>query len=152
MKMFMVANRTSMKPIAFHMEKRVVLNYVSSYEKSNPDESLAIFKLNKNSVAKYSDFAELYLVRYGETYIQNKFLYIAQLDSDQIIYDLDYAHDVINRIMEMSSNKKKVKKLLDTLFIIDDEKRAVNQHVYSFSELNQRDADYSRFRYNTYYE
>ena len=49
MKMFMVANRTSMKPIAFHMEKRVVLNYVSSYEKSNPDESLAIFKLNKNS-------------------------------------------------------------------------------------------------------
>ena len=48
--------------------------------------------------------------------------------------------------------QKKVKKLLDTLFIIDDEKKAVNQHVYSFSELNQRDADYSRFRYNTYYE
>ena len=62
-------------PVAFHDERRVIDTFKVNYELSNPEEKLIRVKLKKNQLDHYPEYSDLYLVRYGESFVQSKYLH-----------------------------------------------------------------------------
>lgn len=134
-----------MRFIAFHNEKRVILKFKHDYELSN-NEDLAIFVIKGKDIKKYSDYSDLYLVRYGESFVQTKFLYIAELDYGQIVYDFNYAKDVLNHIIEFIKDEKKIKRLMRSVEIIEEELENIQSNVPSIESLMERDEEYNIYQ------
>lgn len=134
------------QPIAFHREKRVILKYMKGYEKTN-NEMLRPIHIKNKKVKNYYHYEDLYLVRYGETYIQSKYLYVRQLDLEPLLHDLECAHDVIIRIIEFNNNEKECSKLSKALDIIDTETERLKNEIPSTSDLESRKIDYDMYQY-----
>lgn len=149
MKMYAVIDMKLHKPIAFHKEKRVVLKYKIGYEMSNPDAILRIAKMKRSEFELY-DYANLYLVRYGEVYVQTMYLEAAQFDLEPIVDDLLRTHDVLQRVMELSKSKKKVKDLLKADTIILEELDECQKDIYNLDSLESRKQDIEEYRRKTH--
>lgn len=133
--------------VAFHDEKRVILNYMKNYYERYK-ENLYPFKIKKKNLKKYKDYEDLYLVRYGNIYIQSRYLYVHQIDVEPLIDDLTCAHDVIIRMIEFTNDQKKCKQLSKTLGIIDEEIENLKSSTPKLEELKSRDIDYRLFQYH----
>lgn len=133
-------------PVAFHDERRVIDTFKVNYELSNPEEKLIRVKLKKNQLDNYPEYSDLYLVRYGESFVQSKYLYIAQLDSDQIVYDYQYAKDMLNHIAEFIKDDKKRKVLAKASSIVEDELIKIQRDIPSVHEYEQRHEECERYR------
>lgn len=135
------------KPIGFHNEKRIIKRYKKHYEEEN-DVSLLMFKISKNKLKKYRGlYEDLYLVKYGSTYIQSKYYYSHLLDVEPLIRDLEDAHDVIIRIIEFLDNSDKSETLSLALDIIDEEKKKIKHSTPPINELEERKMHYDEYRY-----
>lgn len=133
-------------PVAFHRERRVIERYMEGYEKTN-DVILKPIHIKRKKIKKCVNYEDLYLIRYGETYIQSKYLYIRQLDVEPLLDNLVCAHDVIIRIIEFNNNKSDCHKLSKALDIIDSEIERVKEEIPSIRELKQREMDYDSYSY-----
>lgn len=132
--------------IAVHTEKEVIKKFKTDYDRCN-NKNLTICKLSKKEKMKDIKVSDLYLIRYGDTYIQQRFLYIMELDDEQLAYDLRYAHDILNRIMTNIKDDKKMKSLIKADFIILEQLEELNEYVPNIEELVARDTEYERFRF-----
>lgn len=149
MKTFMLWDKSLRKPLAFHNEKRVIEKFKLDYELSNPKEKLILIKLHMHELKKYPEYSDLYLVRYGEKYVQAKYLYIAELDYGQIIYDFQYAIDVLNHIAEFEKSEKRRKKLLTSVEIVRSELEKIQNEAVDTRHLEQRHREYELYRNRT---
>ena len=145
MKIYGLCKRNNMKFIAFHNEKRVIIKFKQDYELSNK-EDLVLVALKQKEIEKFSDYSDLYLVRYGENYVQSKFLYIAQLDYGQIEYDYNYAKDVLNCILEFIDDDKKSKRLMQAIRIIEEELESIQSNIPSIESLTELDEEYKIYQ------
>ena len=97
--------------IAFHDEYDVVSSYIYHVKISNQDSpDLHIGKLKKKKIKNVIDFDNLYLVRYGETYVQTGYLEYLELISSQSIYDNQQCKDVLLKILECNPISSKERK------------------------------------------
>lgn len=134
--MYQVYSLKLKKIIAYHLEKRVVRKYKEHYEK-NTDDTLKISKIDHNDLPV--DYYDLYLIKYGENYIQDKYYEIYQVDVEVIVDDYFYAHDVILRACKtVKNNKKKVKRLLKADSIILEEVEKISSEFYDCKKLEER--------------
>ncbi len=105
--------------VAVHESKKVASNYCNMLETmGHPNIGLVRVNTDKLDGQMYED---LYLVRYGDSYIQSKYFMLAKNDDKQFKYDLQYAKDVLMRILEFSTDKKEIKTISKTLLIINKE-------------------------------
>ena len=135
-------------PIAFHKERRVIEYYQEAYYHDNK-VMLDLVYMKKKNAKKYSSFDDLYLVRYGRTFIQSKYLYIRQLDLDPLIEDLQITHDVMIRLIEFTQSSKDVKQLSKALNIVDENIDKLQRSITSIDELKERDMFYDEYRCKT---
>lgn len=135
-------------PVAFHEEERVIKYYRKAYYFDN-NIKLRLIRMKKKVAKKYDEFKDLYLVRYGRTFIQSKYLYVRQLDLDPLIEDLQISHDVIIRLIEVS-NEKDGKQLSKTLNIIDKNIDKLERGITPLDELKERDMFYEQYQDKTY--
>lgn len=110
----------SNKLTAIHDDEEVINNYAESIS-SEYDMKTSIVKLNRKKIEYSNEYQDLYLVRYGDTYIQSKYFSIARDDDSQFKYDLQYAYDVLLRVMEFNDNPKDIKHLRKSVIVIERE-------------------------------
>lgn len=139
------------KIIAFHEEKRVVESYCESIKKYH-NKTLMIAKIKKHKRKKLkniSNYYDLYLVRYGDTYVQSGYIEYLEMHSPQIEYDHLQAKDTLLRIMELEELSEKEKKayqvVLRSLEEIIEEDRSYTPDI---KELNQMKDQYLPYIYN----
>ena len=133
--------------IAFHDEKSVVKKYIRRIRDSS-GKRLHYVKIKRKKAEKIKNYLDLYLVRYGETYIQSGYVEAMETADPQVVYDHRYARDVIMRILEVSdmltNNDVKVLgkaiKIIDRL--IDDEK----DYTPSLEDLERMQDQYEKYK------
>lgn len=140
--------------IAWHEKKRVVHTYAHSIEMHTElVEPLCIIKMGKGDFHRLykNQYDELYLVKYGETYIQSGYLIYAQLalDTETQIKDLQSAQETLMRILEINLLTKKEKKdLYRTIQLLDHMIVDYEDYVPNLTELKRMKIDYDPYIYN----
>lgn len=139
--------------IAYHEKKRVVQTYVHSIEKHTSENELAIIKIkNKIFYKQYETIVDdLYLVKYGKSYIQAGYLIYAQiaLDTEVEVQDLKDAQEILLRVLEINNTTKKERKALrQTIELLNDMVIDYDTYVPSLVELKQMKLTYDPYFYN----
>ena len=104
------------KIIAYHKKYEVVENYCE-YISNHYDITSDIVKIPKST--KIHEYDDLYLVRYGDSYIQLKYYEVAQEQDEELLYDLNITKDVLLRTLEFTEDKKERKNIEKTLSVIE---------------------------------
>jgi len=138
---------TTDKIIAFHDDIDVVTTYVTNIKKSNSDHpDLKIGKIKKKKVKSTIDFDDLYLVRYGDTYIQSKYIMYGELLSGQCIYDNQHCRDTLLRILECDDITPKERKTIErTVKIIDRILQNDKEYTPTIQLLKTCEMDYAQY-------
>ena len=136
------------KLIAFHDDKDVVDTYVISI-KHYHDIDLTICKIKKNAMYKLNGKEDLYLVRYGSTYVQSGYVKYIQLASTQILDDDKYVLDVLYRILELEDEltKKEGKIIYKAIQILERLVSKDKEYTPSYQELQRLKTDYDPYLY-----
>ena len=91
----------------------------------------------------------MYLVRYGETYVQAGYLTYIQLAYGQATEDEKYAKDILLRILELNKISNKERKTLSkAVEILDRQIYSENQYTPSLNELKRLKSEYDPYIYN----
>lgn len=135
--------------IAVHDNKRVIHLYIKRITMYHPEVVLFAVRIKKKLLNETPNLDDLYLVRYGKTYLQAGYLIYVKLVSEQITEDHKFARDILYRILEVATlTKKETKQIGSTIKtlsrIIDDEE----QYTPSFSELQSLKMEYDPYMYN----
>lgn len=116
-KLFGVA--VSGKLTAVHDDYDVVKRYSDTLN-NEYNLSTDIVKVSKKIMEREANLIhELYLVRYGDTYIQSKYYSIAKDEDIQFRYDLEYTKDTLIRLLEFSD--KGSKHIIKTVSLLEKE-------------------------------
>lgn len=133
--------------IAYHERKKVVESYIDNINRCH-GIILTIQKYKKEKEIS-KNLPDLYLVRYADTYVQTGYFLYMQLLSDQIDYDHEYARDILLRILEVSSLKKKDKKILEgAVKVLDKIIQEDREYTPSLDDLKSIKLDYDPYFYN----
>ena len=93
------------------------------------NNTIELLKLDKKSLKKHPEYQELYLLRVGDNYLPAKHYYINNDVTNEALYDLKYARDVILRILEYRKNG--AKSLEKAVFILEEEISIVSESLLS---------------------
>ncbi len=148
----LVENNRNKSIIAFHKKKDIIIKYCKNANRDIDDKNCKVFaiKIENKKAKQFQDYEDLYLVRYGQTYIQSKYLETHQLDSDTLIDDLKYTRDILYRIIEFNTNKKDIKTLTKAIEIVEHEIDIAKGYTPSIKELVNRFHHYEEYK-NTIY-
>ena len=135
--------------IAFHDKKHVVEKYIDSIYKLHKIQ-LNKGKIKKSSKYKLAGKDDLYLIRYGDTYVQSGYLLFVQISQDQILEDEQYALDILYRLLETTRlNEKQSKKIMKAIGVMEKLVHEDREYVPSFDQLKTMKSDYEPYIYNT---
>ena len=117
--------------IAFHDDLEIVTSYVHDIQHSHSDANdLQIGKIKKKKVKSTIDYYDLYLVRYGDTYVQSRYIDYADLVGGQCMYDNQQCRDTLLRILECDD-------------ISDKERKSIEQTVKIINRILDNDKKYT---------
>ena len=145
--MFCVINEEN-RVIAFHDDEDVVEAYVERIQKQHNKE-FTIASLSKKKANKIVDLDNLYLVRWGDTYVQCGFTQYLDLVSSQSIYDKRYCKEVLLKILETDDlSEKERKHISKTVEIVDKSLEVDETYTPTIEELQRLKTDYEPYMYN----
>lgn len=138
--------------IAFHDEYDVVSSYIYHVKVSNKEtQELHIGKIKKKKIKNIIDYENLYLVRYGDTYVQSGYLDYLELISSQSIYDNQQCKDVLLKILECNPISDKERKAIEkTVDVIDKILTEAKEFTPTLSELKRCESDYAPYLYSKF--
>lgn len=137
------------KLIAFHEDEEVVDIYIETIYKYH-DVRLSKKKIRKKKLKSIDLNDDLYLVRYGETFVQSGYTTYLQIQSDQYIEDEKYARDILYRLLETRSVKgKKLRRIKSAIKILEDFIYEDESYIPDLKELKRMKLDYGPYFLNT---
>lgn len=136
--------------IAIHDDRKVIESYTESIYQVHK-VNLKIAKIKKRVKEKVEDkYSDLYLVRYGDAYVQSGYLIYLQLFSDQEMHDYIFAKEILMKILEISSLSKKENKQIESVIrILDHIITEKKEYTPSLSQLKKLKGYYDPYFYNT---
>lgn len=135
--------------IAIHDKKRIVKAYIDNYYESN-GIILNIGKIKESSEYKLKEKDDLYLIKYGNTYIPSGYVLYNQLSIDPILEDDEYALDVLYRILEVNRlNKKEVKIISNAIKVMERLVKDDKSYTPSKEELDNIKNNYELYLNHT---
>jgi len=135
--------------IAFHDKKHVVEKYIDSIY-SLHKITLNKGKIKKSSKYKLIDKDDLYLIRYGDVYVQSGYLLYLEITEPQFVRDDQYALDILYRLLETTRlTEKQSKKIMKAIRVMETLVREDREYVPSFEQLKTLKNDYEPYLYNT---
>lgn len=123
--------------IAYHTDKRVADHY--AYMMNSEYNHNYMVKKIKNKVFNtlYKNVEDLYLVRYGDNYVQVKYIDYIELVTDQVIYDDTYAKDILLKMLETRQLSKREKKIFEkAILLLEDIIHDEESYIPDERELN----------------
>jgi hypothetical protein len=138
--------------IAFHDEYDVVESYIYHVKLSNPEvEDLHIGKIKKKKIKNIVDLDGLYLVRYGDTYVQSDYIEYLEIISSQSIDDNKQCKEVLLKILECNPLSNKERKYIEkTVEVIDRLLTESKEYTPTLSNLKKYEADFAPYLYNKF--
>lgn len=134
--------------IAFHDNKRAVETYINNVYHHN-DIALRMGKIKKEKRYILKGKDELYLVRYGETFIQSGYLDYISYSSLQLIEDNILAMDILYRLLETERlSKKENKTIRKAIEIMEEITKEDSEFTPSLSQLKEMKMNYDPYIYN----
>ena len=134
--------------IAFHEDKEVIEIYCDIIDTYH-NIKLGIYKVKKKEAKKFKDFEDLYLVRYGETYIQQGYVDYMQFSSQQLNEDHVQARDILKRVLKTANlDKEESKSIKKTINILNDIIEDDSLYIPELSSLKRMKLEYDPYRYN----
>lgn len=145
--MYIIVDTDLDRIVACHDEKRVARAYIRNFERSHP-EMVDVFQIKKE---KHRDVpidvrTDLYLVRYGHTYVPYEYYTYLELVSEQPIEDLRYVKEILMRIEESKEMSNKTRKHFD--YVIKEVSGYLNDaldYTSSMQELVQYKDQYDLY-------
>ena len=135
--------------IAYHEDKEVVQTYIENLLKSNDNEelNLSLVKIKNKIIEKNRRLDDLYLVRYGSTYIQTGYLIYLQIVSDDIANENIYIKDLLLRTLEVYKlSDKEAKTLTKAVKVIEKIIKRENCYTPTIEELNRYKMLYEEYQ------
>ena len=92
----------SEKAVACHDSKKIIIKYKNYILRDNDEDEIIykIYKIKKSKLQGRININDLYLVRYGNTYVPFKYLDSLDIVASQVIYDNEYCIDVLYKFLE----------------------------------------------------
>lgn len=141
--------------IAYHEDKEVVETYIYNVMRSNEskDINLDLVKIKNKLIINNYKYDDLYLVRYGSTYIQTGYLMYLQIVSDDIAGDNIYAKDLLLRMLEIYKlSNKEAKAITKAVKVIDKIIEDEDYYTPTITELKKYKSMYSRYEKEAFIE
>lgn len=134
------------KVIAFHKKEKVAKKFIKNYRKSNTNKICLIANIPDKYAKAHPRFEELYLEKYGSTYIQAEYLYIHQLSMDDEINDLERCRETLVRLVECCDKNKEVNALWKSIYIVENRLQELETETPELRDLEEADSRYSEYR------
>lgn len=134
------------KVIAFHKKEKVAKKFVKNYQKSNKNKICLIASIPDKIAKSHPRFEELYLEKYGSTYIQSEYLYIHQLSIDDEINDLEQCRQTLVRLVEYCNKTKEINALWKSIYIVEDKLEELELETPELRDLEEANSRYSEYR------
>lgn len=149
MGIYCVYKTTNYQLIAFHEELKVVETYHRLLKKYHPDAPIEIGKVKRKKLKQIRHYEDLYLVRYGKTYVQCGYLEYLSIQSDEWIYDTKLCIDVLVRTMSMEGlDKKESDVLKKAVLIMDRILKEGEEYTPTLENLRNMKDEYEYYLYN----
>ena len=146
--MYCAMNSENDEIVAYHENKEVVEKYIYNAMRSeaSSDLDLILIKMKDKAILKNPRLDDLYLVRYGSTYIQTGYVLYLQLVSNDIAGENEYLKDLLLRTLEIYKlSDKKAKIIKKAIKVIDDIIETEDSFTPSIKELKNYKDFYSRY-------
>lgn len=140
--------------IAFHKKRYVCDVYIKNLKDTYKDDDgefiLYIKKIKDKKARLHQDFDKLYLVRYGDTYIQSEYIDYVSIQTEQIMHDNKYAMDVLIRLIdtEFPLSKKEKKYVENTIAILYNIIKEDEKYTPSLKDLKALEDFYEPYLNN----
>lgn len=130
--------------IAFHNDKMVMSTYLKNYKETNPLDSVNLCKMKKKEAKKNLHYHQYWLVACNETYVQAQYEHILSINTDY--YDKVNLLDQLNKLLSKMKKKKDKAVLIDTIKIIEMNKKRCGMYTPSLNTLNEEYWRYEEYR------
>lgn len=137
------------EPIAFHKKLSVLSEYVDNVRSYHDGEvKLRIAKIKNKKVKGLKDFDDLYLVRIGDTFIQNKFYNYMRFVSDEPLYDLQRTISTLEDILTIKNDElssKDIKHIKKSIKIVKAVLEKDKKYTPTYQEMEELKTNYDSF-------
>ena len=137
--------------IAYSKRYSVCISYIRNLTETYDGEyqNLRITKMKNKKAKNDSNFDDLYLVRYHNTYIQAGYIDYLDISGEQVFYDNTYALDVLLKYLDTNypMNKKDRKHLEHTVTFLYNTIKDNEKYTPSLSDLKALEEQYSYYMY-----
>lgn len=134
--------------IAFHDEKRVVEVYCYLIEKYH-HKKIDVCFIKDKKIKYMEDISELYLVQYGDSYIQAGYVQYLEFSKVQIDSDHIQARDNLLQILELYDlSKSDTKKINGAIEVITKIIQEDSEYIPELSYLKRIKLEYDPYIYN----
>lgn len=130
--------------IAFHDKRSVMSIYLNNYKETNPFDIVKLCKMKKKDAKKDSRFNSYWLVSCNETYVQTKYEHILSMYTDY--YDKVNLLERLEQLLSKTKNEKDCAVLIDTIKIIEANKKRCGMYTPSLNVLNEEYWRYEEYR------
>lgn len=137
--------------VACHESKKIILEYKNSLLRDNDDTDsmYKICKIKKNELKNHVNIHDIYLVRYGYTYVP--YVYFESLDvmDSQIFQDNEFCIDILYRLLENPDLKdKSIKHIEKTISILEKYNQEAKEYTPNEDKLKTYKNMVDRYKEN----
>lgn len=131
--------------IAYHEEKRVVTNYCKAFQKKN----YQCKKMKSSELQRIPNYQDLYLVRFGKTFIQMEYESYIRDDTELFLSELYLCKDVLLKLYELGNIEEKERPALKkVLCLLEEEIQDTETMIPTLEELKRLKESMEAFRYH----
>ena len=130
--------------IAFHNDKEVMTTYLRNYKETNPSDIVSLCKMKKKEARKNLHYYDYWLVACNETYVQTKYEHILSMCVEY--NDKVNLLEQLNQLLSETKKRKYRLVLIDTIKIIESNKKRCGAYTPSLDILDEEYWKYEEYR------
>ena len=142
------------KLIAISDDKDIAISFYQNYQKWHKQDIIAWKKIpRKIFKSKFDNYMDYYLVRYGETYVPEKYIDSLCITEDQYFHDIRMVKEILERtVINESLSPKEISSISKTLVILEDLNKKYKEYVPSLEEMEMQNSLYEGYQYHTKFD
>lgn len=133
--------------VAFHNNRTVMNTYLYYYKETNPSDTVSLCKMRKKDAKENPHYYPYWLVSCNETYVQSKYEYILSMNTSEYSEKVELLKR-LKQLLFKTKRKKDRAVLIDTISIIEKNKKRWGTYTPSLTMLNEEYWRYESYRAN----
>lgn len=124
------------EPIAFHDDKHIMSRYLRNYKETNPKDIVCMGKLKRKRAKENPHYRGYWLVSCNDTYVQTEYEDTLLMLTPEY-YGREELLDKLNHLLAKTKKMDDKLVLIDTIRIIESNKKRYGSYTPSISILNE---------------